>query len=220
METRLTNLLLNVGKVMQDRLAVNDFDTVTFLSPLLSKLQQIQKQQTTMSRELDEVEETLKSVNSTGLNGSHRPTVLNEVDHSTTGARRRERRTLRITIDWRANGRDKDTETIKDYNAARAMTSAFRRVVDELGPEAMQKLARVRVGRGPLLTRDPQVDFKMPNGKLYGHMPFPTSDYFILTHSDNEQKVRDIEQICHRVLGLKAGSISIEQISPLDDLYD
>jgi hypothetical protein len=218
MKQQIESLQAKIGKLMQDHLATRDFNTVTLLSPLLSRVQELQKRSTDLEREVLEIETTLK-----GLNGKPTPQRVAEVIPQLTAAYedaeeggRGRPQTLRIKIDWKANGRSRESETVCHPTAAASMAAFVARLAEELGPEALQKLARIRINRGPLLSKTPATDFlNQAQGTLYGHKKLKGTDQYILTHSQTSQKVDDLNKIC-RVLGLKPGSVQIEKIDRFD----
>jgi len=215
MMQQIESLQVKIGKLMQDHLAKHDFDTVTTLSPLLSRLQQLQRRNKDLEQEISEIESTLKTVNGTA--GTKKVAEL--VPRLTTAYDNMEapeyglRQTLRIRIDWRANKRNLDSEEIYEHTAASSMATFINRLIQEMGNEALQKLERVRINRGPLISKSPDRDFmNRAQGKLYAHKRLSVCDYHVLTHSQNSQKVEDLNRVC-RVLGLLPGSIQIELVN-------
>lgn len=146
-------------------------------------------------------------------------TVLLEPENETDDfeeSGRAERKTLRIEIDWRANGKAHENEVILLPKAAESLAKFISRLAEELGPDVLQKLSRLRVNRGPLLSKSPSADFvNQAQGKLYGHKRVPTTDYYVLTHSQTSQKVEDLERVC-RVVRLAPGSVQIRAVSRAD----
>ena len=218
MKQQIETLQARIGKLMQDHLATHDFNTVTLLSPLLSRVQALQNRNIELEREVSEIETTLKGLNGKGTSQKVAElipplTAAYEEEHDSARGRTQ---TLRLKIDWKANGRTHESETICQPTAAASMTAFVARVLEELGQEALQKLTRVRINRGPLLSKTPATDFlNQAQGKLYGHKRVKNTEFYVLTHSPTTQKIDDINKIC-RVLGLKAGSVQIETIDRLD----
>jgi cell division septum initiation protein DivIVA len=212
---QIENLKVKIGKLMQDHLAKHDFDTVTILSPLLSRLQQLQRRNADLEQEVSEIESTLKTVN--GAASTQKVAEL--VPRLTTAYENMEalehglRQTLRIRIDWRANRRNRDSEEIYEHTAASSMAIFINRLIQEMGDEALRKLEQVRINRGPLISKTPHKDFmNHAQGKPYAHKKLPSFDYDVLTHSQTTQKVEDLKRVC-RVLGLVPGSVQIEIVN-------
>ncbi|MES1181064.1 MAG: hypothetical protein ABUL66_04300 [Verrucomicrobiota bacterium] len=215
MKQQIENLQANIGKLMQEHLSARDFDTVTILSPLLSRVQELQKQNADIEREVTEIESTLKATNGK----SHSQKVAELVPQLTSAyengneTERGRPQTLKIHIDWKANKHNKEAEEICEHTAAASMAVFVGRVIQELGQDVLPKLERVRINRGPLISKTPTKDFvNQAQGKLYGHKKIRGSDYYILTHSQTSQKVEDLNRIC-RVLGFTSGSVQIEQVN-------
>lgn len=214
MNERIEHLLGAIGKLMQGHLAKRDFDSVTQLSALLSRVQQLQKRAAEIDGEVSGIETSLKGMN--GKSTSEQVAELvprlagNEEDASEDG--RAAPQTLRIEIDWKANGKQRDKEIILQPMAGDSMVMFLRRLVEELGQDALQKLCRIRVNRGPLLSKSPRTDFlNHVQGKVYGHKRLRGTDYFVLTHSQTSQKADDLGRIS-KVLGLVPGSVRIRVV--------
>ena len=175
----------------------------------------MQKRSSDIEREVSEIESTLKATKGK----SHLQKVAELVPQLTAGYENGEKpergrpQTLRIQIDWKANKHNKESEEICENTAAASMAVFVSRVIQELGHDTMPKLERVRINRGPLISKTPAKDFvNQAQGKLYGHKKIRGSDYYILTHSQTSQKVEDLNRVC-RVLGLLPGSVQIEQVN-------
>src|ERR1044071_4442410 len=102
MKQQIENLQVKIGKLMQDHLVTRDFNTVTLLSPLLSRVQELHKRNADLETEVSEIETTLK-----GLNGKATPQKVAEMIPQLTAAYdeqdekgRGRPQTLRIKIDW------------------------------------------------------------------------------------------------------------------------
>ena len=215
MKQQIENLQSNIGKLMQEHLTARDFDTVTILSPLLSRVQELQKRNADIEREVAEIESTLKATKGK----SHSQKVAELVPQLTAayengnGTERGRPQTLKIRIDWKANKRNKDVEEICENTAAASMAVFVGRIIQELGNDVLPRLERVRINRGPLISKTPAKDFvNQAQGKPYGHKKIRGSDYYILTHSQTSQKVEDLYRVC-RVLGFVPGSVQIEQVN-------
>jgi len=217
MKQQIENLQVKIGKLMQDLLARHDFDTVSRLSPLLARTQEFERRNTELEQQVSEIENTLTAFN--GKSGAKK--VADLVPQLTTACQQEEEErrgrlhTLRIKVNWRANGRDRDAEEIYEHTAAASMASFVARLIQEFGDDAVQKLSRMRVNRGSLISRSPAKDFvNQAQGKLYGHKKLRGTEYYILTHSQTSQKVEDLNRVC-RVLGLVDGSVEIDKIDRL-----
>jgi len=225
MKQQIENLQANIGKLMQEHLSARDFDTVTILSPLLSRVQELQKRNADIEREVTEIESTLKATKGK----SHSQKVAELVPQLTSAyengneTERGRPQTLKIRIDWKANNHNKEVEEICEHTAAASMAVFVGRVIQELGNDVLPKLERVRINRGPLISKTPAKDFvNQAQGKLYGHKKIRGSDFYILTHSQTTQKVEDLNRVC-RVLGFIPGSVQIEQVnrhSWLDNIHN
>lgn len=214
MKDRIENLLNKIGKLMQGHLSNRKFDSVTQVSMLLAKVQQLQRRAAELDNEVSEIEATLAKGDGRSVQEKVAEIVpqvsSNGADEDIGG--RSGPQTLRIEIDWKANRKNHEKEIILLPKAADVMVKFLSRTVEEFGQEALQKLVRVRINRGPLLSQTPATDFlNQAQGRIYGNKRLRGTDYFVLTHSQTSQKAADLERIC-RVLGFVPGSVKIREV--------
>lgn len=218
MKQQIENLQKSIGKLMREHnLSDAEFDTVTTLSlsPLLARVQELQKRNSEIEREVSEIESTLRAIK--GKSPTQKvaelvPPLTAAYENGEEVGRGRPQ-TLKISIDWKANKRNKEPEEICENTAAASMKVFISRAIHELGQNVLSKLEQVRINRGPLISKTPARDFvNHAKGSLYGHKKIRGSDYYILTHSSTSQKVEDLNKVC-RVLGFVPGSIQIKQVN-------
>jgi len=222
MNERIEQLLGSIGKLMQGHLAKRDFESVTQLSTLLARVQQLKKQATELEHEVAEIDASLKKMNGKSTSEQVAELIPRLAGNEADEGGRAGPQTLRIEIDWKANGKDHDKEVILQPMAADSMVVFLGRLVEEYGQDALQKLSRVRVNRGPLLSTSPKTDFvNQAQGKVYGNKRLRGTDYYVLTHSQTTQKADDLNRVC-KVLGLVPGSVQIrvvERAESYKELY-
>jgi hypothetical protein len=98
---------------------------------------------------------------------------------------------------------------ISERTASDTLVVLMERILANYGMAYLEKLTLLQVSRGPLLSRDPQSDYlNSKKGELYTHHRIPGTDLYVLTHSDNQQKVKDIRAAL-RLLGLKDDSFRV-----------
>src|SRR5437899_219601 len=112
MINEIDTLLRKVGKIMQGHLEKQNFDAVTTLSPLITRLKDLQRRSTEIDREVSEIEAAL-----TRSNGSQSPERIAELlppqpDEEPDEVGRQRPQTLRLKIDWQANHRQHSQEEI------------------------------------------------------------------------------------------------------------
>ncbi len=218
MKTRIEKLLGDIGALMQGHLSKSEFESVTRLSTLLTRLQLLQKRATELDGEISEIESTIKGLNgkTTLQNVAEIAPRLIRADDDSDDFGRAGPQTLRIEIDWKANGRTHEKELILLPKAGDGVVKFLSRVVEEFGQDALQKLSRVKINRGLLLSKTPGTDFlNQAQGKVYAHKRLRGTDYYVLTHSQTTQKMDDINRIC-RVLGFVPGSVQVRTVSRAD----
>jgi hypothetical protein len=92
---------------------------------------------------------------------------------------------------------------LQEDTAAETMVATMERLLAEFGMDVLTKLHDLRTGRGPLLSRRPSVDFLNPNtGELYTNHKIPGTDFYVLTHSDTQEKVEALQRAL-RLIGLQ-----------------
>ncbi|HEY2083748.1 MAG TPA: hypothetical protein VGI88_13275 [Verrucomicrobiae bacterium] len=213
MKQKIEALQANIGSLMQQHLSKGDFETVTILSPLLSRIQDLQRRNASVEYEVSEIEAALKSLKAKPVSQKITEAVPQLTEDFNNAAERGRPQTLKITIDWKANKRNRASEQICENTAAASQALFISRLIEELGSDAVQKLEKIRINRGPLLSKTPAKDFvNQTQGRLYGHKKIRGTDYYILTHSQTSQKVEDLNRVC-RVVGLSPGSVQIEQVN-------
>jgi hypothetical protein len=172
MKDRIENLLNKIGRLMQEHLSNRKFDSVTQVSTLLAKVQQLQRRAAELDDEVSEMEAMLTKGDGKSVREKVAEIALpisHNGDDEDIGGRSGPQ-TLRIEIDWKANRRNHDKEVILLPKAADGMVTFLSRAIDEFGQEALQKLIRMRINRGPLLSKSPATDFlNQAQGRMYGH---------------------------------------------------
>lgn len=126
------------------------------------------------------------------------------------------RHALRIQVDWGRIGKSRGIEVISEHKASDTQAKWAERVYEELGPEALEKLAHFRISRGPMVSRNPERDFlNRASGALFSYQPVGRSGFFILTHSQTSQKVADLKA-ASKLLGFPVGSVLVEEVAKQD----
>ncbi|MDP3852042.1 MAG: hypothetical protein Q8Q59_16185 [Luteolibacter sp.] len=218
MKTQINNLLEEIGQQMQQELTTKNFRNVANLAIFLKRAESLQSRTLALETEFEELQAELDASNATEKGDS--------ISHPSNGYQsaprkvqsRAENKTLRIEIDWSANGRPKDMEVIALPMAADGMATFLARMIEELGPDSIDKLAQVRINRGPLISNYPDKDFvNRKNGKKYGHKEIGKTGYYVLTNNQTSEKRDALKQVCGK-LGLIPGSVKIREL-PKNELY-
>jgi hypothetical protein len=216
MLNRIEKLRGEIGGLMQAYLAKPDFQSVTRLAPHLARLESLVKRMIELDCEVSAIEDTIKMWNEENTAPKFEIPQPARANGESEDLRRAGPQTLRIDVDWKTNGKRYEKEIILAAKAGDVLVKFLRRVTDEFGQEALEKLSRIKINRGPLLSKTPDRDFvNQAQGKVYAHKRLPGTDYFVLTHSSTQQKKDDIDRIC-RVIGLVAGSVKVEAVSRAD----
>jgi hypothetical protein len=218
MKTQIEKMRGEIGTLMQGFLVKREFGSVTQLSPYLARLESLDKRVRELEGEISDIEASIKSWSGKTLpcKDAHVSLEFVQTNGDSDDCGRAAPQTLRIDVDWKANGRDHEKELILAPNAADVLVKFLGRVTEELGQDALQKLSRIKINRGPLLSKVPNVEFmNQAQGKIYSHKRLPGTEYYVLTHSETPQKADDINRVC-RVLGLSPGSVQVHVVSRAD----
>lgn len=96
-----------------------------------------------------------------------------------------------------------------ERTSAETLVVLMERILANFGLAGLEKLMHLHVSRGPLVSRDPRRDFvNHKTGQLYAHHRISGTDLYVLTHSDNKQKVENVIAAL-RLLGLPEGSFRV-----------
>jgi len=91
-------------------------------------------------------------------------------------------------------------ERICERTGSETLVVLMERILAQLGPTAIEKLAELPAGRGPLVSDDPERDYvNGQTGELYTHHRIPGSPYYVVTHSSTPEKANIIEKALMRV---------------------
>lgn len=195
-----------VGRLMQERLANGRFEQIESLAPMLSKAGKLKVQINEIEMELASLENALAKIqNKNPATTVVPPSDSHEPHFADRGeAGRAEPSTTRIRINWRLNNREKDEEEIFSPIAANSLAAFIGRMISEFGNNAIQQLLKIKVNRGPLMSRSPEKDYGGYKSKRV-----PGTDLFVLTNNTTAEKVEIIKHIC-RELKLVPGSVIVE----------
>lgn len=85
-------------------------------------------------------------------------------------------------------------EPLRASTAAATLVQTILRLSKVLGPETLDRLTRLRISRGPLLSRDPARDFmnKISMETYQNHL-IPGTDLYVLTQTSTDEKVKQLK---------------------------
>lgn len=111
---------------------------------------------------------------------------------------------LAVEIDYPALGVRRPAETISGPKASDTMRKVMESLVAAYGDGVIGKIAKMRDGRRPLVSSDPDSDFRIGDSeKIYQNQEIGSTGAFVLTSTDSEQKVRDLREVAG-TLGIPA----------------
>ncbi|HVW21478.1 MAG TPA: hypothetical protein VHC86_09705 [Opitutaceae bacterium] len=118
---------------------------------------------------------------------------------------------LQATLDWAACGIARPRAVVCEAKASETLVAFVAELVAARGPETLERLAQVRVNRGPLVSAKPEVDYRnSKSGLTYQHQQLPGTQFYVLTHSSTDEKLDNI-RTAWRALGLPPGGLSVHR---------
>lgn len=162
------------------------------LTKIAKRVQELESAAQRIESELADLERSLKDPSAA---------ILSEAPKSEVefGARP----SIRIAIDWNKTAVRRAPVVIEERKASQALVSFLAEICAAMGEAALDQLAKLKISRGPLVSKQPQADFiNNGNGTVYAHHPIPGSKYFVITHSGTTEKIDAIHSAA-RLLGLK-----------------
>jgi hypothetical protein len=216
MKQKLDDLFKKAMSLITDYAGKDDPATVACIASTANRIRQLKDK-------LDEIEQEIPRINDTLLQYSRQQNTprfapITVLPSRTNGQHKSARKKIRIEIDWSrmAQTKSKPKEVICQHLASDSMTRFVIRLCQELGEQILPTLHGVRINRGPLVTQDPRKDYlNSSDGTLYQHQPILDTGYYVLTHSQTNQKVGDIQNAC-RALGLPIGMVVVTEVNKND----
>jgi hypothetical protein len=194
-----------------DFAAKNDVEAIRRLSEIATRIKSMQESLDAIEHDAAEIAASLERFAAVPVASVSTLPAAAEPEPDDHYGRSKARR-LRIEVDWNALGTSGGREVISERMASDTLVKFLQRLHSILGPEAVEKLASFRISRGPLVSKDPNRDFRNhTNGTVYSHQRIAGTAFYVLTHSQTSQKVSDIRQAC-RFLGLPAGAITVTDV--------
>jgi hypothetical protein len=86
-------------------------------------------------------------------------------------------------------------------------------LTDVMGEGVLEKLARIRVSRGPLVSSRPESDYlNSKTGALYAHHRIGRSDFYVLTHSSTPEKIGALKEVA-KALAISPIYFQVKQVA-------
>src|SRR5437899_2824890 len=124
------------------------------LAPIPAKIEQIQRQMSQLENETQRIEDLLLRFSEPAPppSGGANP-ARNNNGHKGV------RQNIRIEIDWSRLGKSNGKEVIFEHLASDSLAKLVTRLYELMGIGALEKLSKLRINRGPFVTRNPNVDY-------------------------------------------------------------
>lgn len=183
--------------------SIGDFRTVQRLASVGHRLAEITEKESALAKEKAELERALNGASSSASDRDRLRTFSRAIRN---GERQiYSRGNLVVEVDLPRTGKVR----IAERTAADTMVVLMEHLLAALGLQALEKLQHFRTGRGPLLSKRPEIDFRnSKRDEVYGHRRVPGTDLSVITHSSTLEKVARLKEAL-RFLGLPPGSYRI-----------
>jgi hypothetical protein len=213
MKTQLDELNQLAMSLITEFAGKNDSATITCLASVANRVRQLREKLDEIQQEIPRLKEALLQYAHPQTSSIARPIPSPTISTDTNGHQKTPRKKIRVEIDWtRIGNATKGKETICEHMASHTLTKWVVRLYQEIGAQILTTLHHVRVNRGPLVSDDPQNDFKNhADGTVYQHQPILDTGHYVLTHSNTSQKVGDIQK-ASKALGLPPGMVVVFEI--------
>jgi len=214
MKTKLEGLHQETMAIIKGLASKGDAANISRVATTASKIKLLQEQLLRIEDDVPRIEETIAG-HKLLLHAQQPPFTPPEVPPEQDG--KNSRKKIRIEIVWARLGKPGDREIICEHKSSDTMTKFVARLYQEFGDEVLEKLSAFRINRGPMLSKNPKVDFRnKTQGKTYGHQKLADSGYYILTHSGVSEKLQDLEKACRSCLRLPSGSVLVQLVEKDD----
>ena len=181
-----------------------DVSEIERLSRIAKRAKEIDLHLTSLNAELSDLSSAVD--HSAGSNSPNAP-VAQSFPFEAPGRRGE----LQATLDWTACGIARPRAVVCEARASETLVAFVAELVAARGPETLERLAQVRVNRGPLVSANPEVDYRnSKSGLPYQHQQIPGTQFHVLTHSSTDEKL-EIMRTAWRALGLPPGGLSVHR---------
>ena len=190
-------MITQLLKKIEDAARTGQVDEIERLTGILTRAKDVARRKEAALREERTLAELMQS-----RNGSVAPSF----SASPGSIRRGARGGLVVEVTLPKEGRIR----IEESTGAETLTALVQRLVGEFGPEVLLKLQGIRTARGPLVSKQPKIDFLNPRrNQVYASHRVPESEHHVITHSSTAEKVEHIHRV-FRALGIQPQSYRIE----------
>jgi hypothetical protein len=115
---------------------------------------------------------------------------------------------ISVVMRWDIIGKGQP-ERLRAATAAATLVQTILRLSKVLGPETLERLAQLRISRGPLLSRNPARDFMNKTSmETYQNHLIPGTDLYVFTNTSTDEKVKHLNEIV-RFLRMPASFIEV-----------
>ena len=214
MREHIEQLTSQVHLLIQNKLALNHLDFVRDLSGVHARLKNLLKRAEDVELEISSLKPALSRLGCVVQDPPNGGRARSPGESETPG--QAGWKTLRITVDWHANGVNRVEETICEFTSAASLVAFLGRLLDEFGHSALSPMTAIRMHNGPLLSRSPATDFTDPStGRLLSHKSLRGTGYWVLTHGSTATKLDAIARVAERLLPAP-GSVRCDELDTME----
>lgn len=188
-----------------------DFDRVTQLTKNAKRIQEIVATQTALNEELVQIG---KSLADASTENRQRPsvgagTILLDPSDEVYGDEFQG--DVSVMIDFPKMGINRSATKVSERKVSMTLLKTIELLTNTMGEEILEKLARIRVSRGPLVSNRPERDYlNSKTGALYAHHRIGRSNFHVLTHSSTPEKIEALREVA-RALAISPTNFQVKQ---------
>ena len=204
-------LLKQVKERIASCTASADFASVGHLAELALAIQSKLEEARRLSASLDVIRRQFNEICSGDLDRTSLPPLSRPQDNTPAvdESERSDQAPMTIKVWWHRLSAAPEPEVIARSSVAATMRSFLERALTVMGDGEFERLASVRTGRGPLVSKHPSADYvNKVTGAIYTHHRLGNSAWHVITHSSTREKVDHLRQAL-QVFGLRDATISI-----------
>lgn len=188
-----------------------DFDRVTQLTKSAKRVQEIVATQTALNEELVQIG---KSVTDVAIENRQRLPVVagtNLLNSSDEAYEDEFAGDVSVMIDFPKMGINRSATKVSERKVSMTLLKTIELLTNAMGEEILEKLARIRVSRGPLVSSRPERDYlNSKTGALYAHHRIGHSNFHVLTHSSTPEKIEALREVA-KALAISPINFQVKQ---------
>lgn len=215
MTSEIRRLLDEVSEQIGLRTRAADFESVAKLAKLAATLQTLLQDVGRMENSLERIEQEVSTFRTNVVEPVPTVSVSPSASETFSASDLTDGAPIKVVVRWSGELEEK----ISQPTAAATVRAVLERALMHVPNDRFEKLSALKTGRGPLISRNPQVDYvNKVSGASYTYHRLSKTPWFVITHSSTQEKV-DHLRAALGVLGLDGATVNgSPAIAPLTNL--